>query len=334
MSISPHQNGACCTSRLIVVLALAALLAACSGDSRPPATAGRPAVVLGFIPVATDGPWSEAFNRSVITAATESNIELRLIDVHRRQENQIEGLRSLITQRVDIIALTPAVETGWDTVLREVRAAGIPVILLDRTIEVSDDSLYVSVIGSDFDEQGRRAARWLIANTGDLSGEIDVVELQGTIGSAPANGRKRGFAEVIGADPRFRIIRSQAADFSREGGKLIMERFLQAEGDRIRVMFAHNDNMAFGGIEAIENAGLKPGSDILVVSIDGSREALEAMVAGKLNVSVECSPILGPVLMTAVRDLAAGRSIPRRIVTQEAVFSRETAARDLPNRPY
>jgi len=320
--------------RIRLVVALAALLTACSGDPQPPGANARHGIVLGFLPVATDGPWSEAFNKSVIAAAADAHVTLRLIDVHRRQENQIDALRALIAERVDYIALTPAVETGWDTVLREVRAAGIPVILLDRTIEVGDDSLYVSVIGSDFDEQGRRAARWLIAHAPDVPGEIDIVELQGTIGSAPANGRKRGFADAISADPRFRIIRSQAADFSREGGKLIMERFLQAEGNRIRVLFAHNDNMAIGGIEAIENAGFKPGSDILVVSIDGSREALEAMIAGRLNVSVECSPMLGPVLMTAVRDLAAGRPIPRRIVTQEAVFSSETAARDLPNRPY
>jgi len=320
--------------RLAFVLALAALLAACSGDAPSPAGETRPGIVLGFIPVATDGPWSEAYNLSVRTAAQEANITLRLIDVHRRQENQIDGLRSLIAQRVDYIALTPAVETGWDTVLREVRDAGIPVILLDRSIEVSDDTLYVSLIGSDFVEQGRRAARWLVANSGRLQGEIDVVELQGTVGSAPSNGRKRGFAEVIAEDPRFRIIRSQAADFSREGGKLIMERFLQAEGNRIRVLFAHNDNMALGGIEAIENAGFKPGSDILVVSVDGSREALEAMIAGKLNVSVECSPLLGPPLMAAVRELASGRPIPRRLVTEESVFSAETAAQALPLRPY
>ncbi len=318
----------------VALLAMPWLLAACSESSQPAAKAAGDSLVLGFSQNATDGPWSEANTRSITAAAQEAGVKLQLLDGRRSQQNQIEALRIFIRQRVDVIALTPAVETGWETVLREVRAARIPVILIDRSVEVSDDSLYVALIGSDFVEQGRRAARWLLDNTRDMPGEINIVELQGTVGSAPANGRKQGFAEVITADSRYRIIRSQAGDFSREGGKLIMERFLQTESGRIRVLFAHNDNMALGAIEAIEAAGFKPGSDILVISIDGSREAFEAMIAGKLNVTVECNPLLGPELMGVVRDVAAGRPVPRRVVTQESVFPRESAARELPNRRY
>ena len=218
--------------------------------------------------------------------------------------------------------------------LREIRSAGIPVILMDRTIEVIDDSLYVSLIGSDFVEEGRRAARWLLEHTRDVPGEIDIVELQGTVGSAPANDRKQGFAEVIAADRRYRIIRSQSADFDRARAREVMAEFLQLEGRRIRVLFAHSDTMALGAIEAIEAAGFKPGSEILVISIEGSRKALEAIVAGKLNVTVECSPLLGPQLMTVVKDLAAGKPVPRRVITQESVFTRENAAVELPNRAY
>jgi simple sugar transport system substrate-binding protein len=224
-------------------------------------------------------------------------------------------------------------------VLREAKTAGIPVILTDRAVEVSDASLYLSLIGSDFVEEGRKAGRWLLDyySNGEgkaVQGNINVVELQGTVGSAPANDRKKGFAEIINAEPRFKIIRSQTGDFTRAKGKEVMEAFLKAEGKKINVLFAHNDDMAIGAIQAIEEAGLKPGTDIIIISIDGVKGAFEAMVAGKLNVTVECSPLLGPQLMAAVKDVVAGKQIPRRIVTEESVFPRETAAQVLPTRKY
>ena len=141
-------------------------------------------------------------------------------------------------------------------------------------------------------------------------------------------------AEVIAADPRYKIIRSQTGDFTRAKGKEVMEAFLKAEGRNINVLFAHNDDMAIGAIQAIEEAGLKPGSDIIIVSIDGVKGAFEAMIAGKLNVTVECSPLLGPQLMAAVKDVVAGKALPKRIVTEESVFPKEVAAQELPNRKY
>jgi simple sugar transport system substrate-binding protein len=239
-----------------------------------------------------------------------------------------------VKQRVDVIAFSPVVQNGYEVVLREIRLAGIPVILMDRSIEISDDSLYVSLVGSDLVEEGRRAGRWLLENTRDLPGEVGIVELQGSVGSAPANDRKQGFSEVIAADQRYRIIRSASGDFQQTRARELMTEFLKAEGRRIRVMFAHSDTMALGGIEAIEAAGLKPGRDILVISTEGSRKGLEAIVAGKINASVECSPLLGPQVMAVTRDLAAGKQVPRRVITQEAVFTRENAAAELPNRAY
>jgi len=233
-----------------------------------------------------------------------------------------------------VIAFSPVVETGWEGVLREIQTAGIPVVLLDRTIEISDDSLVASLIGSDFVEEGRRAGRWLLEHTRDVRGEIDIVELQGSVGSAPANDRKQGFAEIISPNPRYRIIRSRSADFDRARAREIMAEFLRAEGRRIRVLFAHSDTMALGGIEAIEAAGFKPGTDILVISIEGNRKALEAIVAGKLNVTVECSPLLGPQLMAVVKEAAARKPVPRRVITQEKMFTRENAALELPDRAY
>src|SRR5262245_52746605 len=316
------------------VLALAAMLlgfASLQGCSKnAPTAGGAPAggdkpIVLGFSQIGAESEWRTANTNSIKSAAEAAGIKLKFSDAQQKQENQIKALRSFIAQRVDVIAFSPVVETGWETVLREAKTAGIPVILTDRAVDVTDDSLYVSLIGSDFVEEGRRAGKWLTEYyaTGagkDVKGDVNIVELQGTVGSAPANDRKKGFAEIISADPRFKVIRSQTGDFTRAKGKEVMEAFLKAEGKKINVLFAHNDDMAIGAIQAIEEAGLKPGQDITIISIDGVKGAFEAMIAGKLNVSVECSPLLGPQLMAAAKDVAAGKSIPRRIVTEEGVF--------------
>lgn len=310
-------------------------LLACSGGADKAATPGaEKPIVLGFSQIGAESEWRTANTTSVKSAAQEAGITLRFSDAQQKQENQIKALRSFIAQRVDMIAFSPVVETGWETVLREAKAANIPVLLTDRAVEVSDDSLYVSLIGSDFVEEGRKAGRWLLETWKEKPGEVHIVELQGTVGSAPANDRKKGFAEIIAADPRFRIIRSQTGDFTRAKGKEVMEAFLKAEGRKINVLFAHNDDMAIGAIQAIEEAGLKPGVDISIISIDGVKGAFEAMIAGKLNVTVECSPLLGPQLMAAVKDVVAGKPIPKRIVTEESVFPMETAAEVFPSRKY
>jgi len=279
--------------RMMLTAATAALFVACSGGGSKPASGSDP-IVLGFSQIGAESEWRTANTTSIQSAAPEAGITLRFSDAQQKQENQIKALRSFIAQRVDVIAFSPVVETGWETVLREAKAAKIPVILTDRAVQVSDDSLYLSLIGSDFVEEGRKAGRWLLENTKEVQGDINIVELQGTVGSAPANDRKKGFAEIIAADPRYKIIRSQTGDFTRAKGKEVMEAFLKAEGKKINVLFAHNDDMAIGAIQAIEEAGLKPGTDITIISIDGVKGAFEAMIAGKLNVTVECSPLLGP----------------------------------------
>jgi galactofuranose transport system substrate-binding protein len=322
--------------RILALTIVTAMLAACSGGSKTEgSTSGAPkAVVLGFSQIGAESEWRTANTLSIQSAAKEAGVDLRFSDAQQKQENQIKALRSFIAQRVDVIAFSPVVETGWETVLREAKAAKIPVILTDRAVDVSDETLFVSLIGSDFVEEGRKAGRWLLEHTKDTKGDVNIVELQGTVGSAPANDRKKGFAEIIGADPRYKIIRSQTGDFTRAKGKEVMEAFLKAEGKKINVLFAHNDDMAIGAIQAIEEAGLKPGEDITIISIDGVKGAFEAMIAGKLNVSVECSPLLGPQLMAAAKDVAAGKTIPRRIVTEESVFPKEIAAQEFPNRKY
>ncbi len=319
------------TSRRQVIAALGAVpvVAAWPGLAR-----AQGKIVLGFSQIGAESEWRTANSESIKSAAKEAGIELKFSDAQQKQENQIKAIRSFIAQKVDVIAFSPVVESGWGTVLREAKAAKIPVILSDRAVNEKDDSLWVSFMGSDFVEEGRRAGRWLLENMKGKTGDVNIVELQGTVGSAPAIDRKKGFEEIIKADPRFKIIRSQTGDFTRAKGKEVMEAFLKAEGKKINVLYAHNDDMAIGAIQAIEEAGMKPAKDITIISIDAVKGAFEAMMAGKLNVSVECSPLLGPQLMQAVKDLKAGKTLPRRIVTEEGIFPMEVAAKEFPKRKY
>jgi simple sugar transport system substrate-binding protein len=299
-----------------------------------PAAFAQGKIVLGFSQVGAESEWRTANTESIKSSAKDAGIELKFSDAQQKQENQIKAIRAFIAQKVDVIAFSPVVASGWGTVLREAKAAKIPVILSDRAVDEKDDSLWVSFMGSDFVEEGRRAGKWLVEKTKGSNDPVNIVELQGTVGSAPAIDRKKGFEEIIKADPKFKIIRSQTGDFTRAKGKEVMEAFLKAEGKKINVLFAHNDDMAIGAIQAIEEAGMKPAKDITIVSIDAVKGAFEAMIAGKLNVSVECSPLLGPQLMQAVKDLKAGKTLPKRIVTQEGVFPMEVAAKEFPSRKY
>jgi simple sugar transport system substrate-binding protein len=299
-----------------------------------PAAFAQGKIVLGFSQVGAESEWRTANTESIKSSAKDAGIELKFSDAQQKQENQIKAIRAFIAQKVDVIAFSPVVASGWGTVLREAKAAKIPVILSDRAVDEKDDSLWVSFMGSDFVEEGRRAGKWLVEKMKGTTTPVNIVELQGTVGSAPAIDRKKGFEEIIKADPKFKIIRSQTGDFTRAKGKEVMEAFLKAEGKKINVLYAHNDDMAIGAIQAIEEAGLKPAKDITIISIDAVKGAFEAMIAGKLNVSVECSPLLGPQLMQAVKDLKAGKTLAKRIVTEEGVFPMEVAAKEFPNRKY
>jgi ABC-type sugar transport system substrate-binding protein len=313
---------------------LTTMAAAALAGTLPLRVFAQKKIVLGFAQVGAESEWRTANTESIKSAAADAGIDLKFSDAQQKQENQIKAIRSYIAQKVDVIGFSPVVETGWETVLQEAKAAKIPVILTDRSVSVKDDTLYVTFMGSDFVEEGHKAGRWLVENTKDNKGPINIVELQGTVGSAPAIDRKKGFEDIIKEDPKFKIIRSQTGDFTRAKGKEVMEAFLKAEGKKINVLFAHNDDMAIGAIQAIEEAGLKPGKDITIISIDGVKGAFEAMMAGKLNVSVECSPLLGPQLMAAAKDVVAGKTLPKRIVTKESIFPMEVAAKEFPNRKY
>ncbi|HEX8477746.1 MAG TPA: ABC transporter substrate-binding protein [Telluria sp.] len=318
------------TRRFILGMAAAAVAA----TATLPAWAAKP-LTIGFSQVGAESEWRTANTASIKDSAKKEGVNLKFADAQQKQENQVKAIRSFIAQKVDVIAFSPVVESGWETVLREAKAAKIPVILTDRAVNVTDKSLYVTFIGSDFVEEGRNAARWLVDYAAKNPGKTyNIVELQGTVGSAPAIDRKAGFAEIIKGKQGMNIIRSQTGDFTRAKGKEVMEAFLKAQGKDINVLYAHNDDMAIGAIQAIEEAGLKPGKDILVISIDGVKGAFEAMMAGKMNVTIECNPQLGPQLMQAARDVVAGKTLPKRITTVEGIFPAEVAAKEFPNRRY
>ena len=301
----------------------------------PAAAAFAAPITMGFSQVGAESEWRTANTASIKAAAKEAGVTLKFADAQQKQENQVKAIRSFIAQKVDVIAFSPVVESGWDTVLKEAKAAGIPVILTDRAVKVADTSLYVTFIGSDFVEEGRKAAKWLLERAAKTpNAALNIVELQGTVGSAPAIDRKKGFEEGIKANPKLQIIRSQSGEFTRAKGKEVMESFLKQRDKKIDVLFAHNDDMAIGAIQAIEEAGLKPGVDIVIISIDGVRGAFEAMKAGKLNVTVECNPLLGPQLMALAEDVVAKKPVEKRITVNEGVYPAEVAAKELPNRKY
>lgn len=290
-------------------------------------------IVLGFSQVGAESGWRTANTDSIKEAAAEAGFELKFSDAQQKQENQIKAIRSFIQQKVDVISFSPVVESGWDTVLQEAKNAGIPVILTDRAVDSEDTSLYVSFIGSDFVEEGRRAGQWLVEQFKDATEPVHIVELQGTTGSAPANDRKAGFEEMIQSNANLKIIASQTGNFTRAEGKEVMQSFLQAHAD-IDVLYAHNDDMGLGAIQAIEEAGLVPGKDIIIITVDAVKDGMQAAAEGKINFIVECNPLLGPQLMQAVSDLMAGKEIPKRIVTEEGTFTSEEAKAALPDRKY
>ena len=260
-------------------------------------------------------------------------IDFKFADAQQKQENQFKAMRSFIDMGVDVIGLAPVVETGCGTrCCTEAKDAGIPIILVDRMADVPED-LYATFIGSDFIEEGKNAADEMAKLIGD-GGEISV-QLEGTVGASAANDRKKGFEDQMAAEyPDIEIIASQTGDFTRAKGKEVMESFLKTYGSDIKGVYAHNDDMVLGAIEAIKEAGLKPGEDIKTVSCDGVKAIFEAMAAGEANVTIECNPLLGPVFFETAQKLANGETVEKWIKSEEGIFRQETAAEDIKTRVY
>jgi ABC-type sugar transport system substrate-binding protein len=287
-------------------------------------------LIVGFSQIGAESEWRTANTISIKSEAERLGVELRFSDAQQQQENQIKAIRSFIAQQVDVIGVSPVVETGWESVFQEAKEAGIPIILVDRRADVPED-LYVTLVGSDFVEEGRNAARVMV-DLLDSRGRI--VELVGTIDSAPANDRFIGFREVLKNYPEMKIIASKSGDFTVAKGREVMEEFLQTFGSDIDALYAHNDDMAIGAIKAIEAYGMKPGKDIKIVSVDAARVAFEAMIAGKLNATVECNPLLGPQFFDLALKVVNGEAVPKRIKSEESIFFPDDAAEVMETRIY
>ncbi len=329
-------------SMLIIVLIIIVYTAAC-GPLIPP-TSGylnletnqedRPKtyqdLVVGFSQIGAESDWRTGNTASIKEEAERLGVELIFSDAQQEQENQIKAIRTFIAQQVDVIGVSPVVETGWESVFQEAKDAGIPVIVVDRRAQVDED-LYAVRLGSDFVEEGRRAAHEMVRL---LDGKGNIMELVGTIDSAPANDRYLGFREVLEDYPEMNIIVSVSADFTRAKGKEVMEEYLLEYGEQIDGLFAHNDDMAIGAIQAIEEYGLAPGEDIKIVSIDAIRDAFQAMLDGKLNVTVECNPLLGPQFFIVALQVVNGEELPKFIPSIEGVYYPEDAGELISTRRY
>ena len=289
-------------------------------------------VSVGFAQTGSESGWRSANTESMKTAfSAENGFELTFNAADNDTAAQIAAVRDFINQGVDAIVIAPIVEDGWDDVLQEASDAGIPVVLEDRTVSASDD-LFASWVGLDCKKEGVTAGEWAAETFGDTATKM--VVLEGTTGSAPANDRAEGFNEAI-ADTGIETIDSQTGDFTRDGGKTVMEGFLQKYGvDGIDLVYAHNDDMALGAIEAIEAAGAEPGVDIQIVSIDAVKDGMQALVDGKINYIVECNPLLGELAAGLVKDVLAGKDVEKKVYVEDQSFTQEQAAEVIDDRLY
>lgn len=293
---------------------------------------GDEVVTVGFAQTGSESGWRSANTESMKEAfSTENGFDLVFNAADNDTAAQIAAVRDFINQGVDAIVIAPIVEDGWDDVLQEASDAGIPVILEDRTVTASED-LYASWVGLDFKKEGVTAGEWAAETFGDTPTKM--VVLEGTTGSAPANDRAAGFDEAIDGTA-IEKIDSQTGDFTRDGGKTVMEGFLQKYGvDGIDLVYAHNDDMALGAIEAIEAAGAEPGVDIQIVSIDAVKDGMQALVDGKINFIVECNPLLGELAAGLVTDVLAGEDVEKKYYVEDQSFTQEQAAEVIDSRPY
>ncbi|WP_181706526.1 galactofuranose ABC transporter, galactofuranose-binding protein YtfQ [Chthonobacter rhizosphaerae] len=290
-------------------------------------------LTVGFSQIGSESGWRAAETTVSKMEAEKRGIDLKIADAQQKQENQIKAIRSFIAQGVDAIFLAPVVATGWDSVLEEAKDADIPVVLLDRTIDTKDESLYLTAVTSDTVYEGKVAGEWLAKTVGDK--QCNIVELQGTVGSSPAINRKKGFDEAIAAHSNLKIIRSQTGDFTRTKGKEVMESFIKAEGGgkTICAVYAHNDDMQIGAIQAIKEAGLKPGTDILMVSIDAVPDIFKAMADGEANATVELTPnMAGPAFDAVMAYKKDGTVPPKWIQTESALYLPDTAKEEYERR--
>ncbi len=306
---------------LVLVLILLFGLSGCAGKQDP--AGDNASIVVGFSQLGAESSWRIANTASMEQAAKEAGYSLMMENANQKQEKQIDAIRSFIAYRVDVIVFSPIVETGWDNVLTEAKQAGIPVILMDRMIETQDDSLYTAYIGADFYAEGRRAGEYLVRKADETGADkLRIVEICGTTDSTPMRDRQRGFMDVIGQDDRFTVIDSVDGDFLRSKGEECMRELLAKYGaDGIDVIYSHNDSMTLGALDVLESLDDPAAKDMILITVDGEREAVDALKAGRINCVVQCTPHLGPDVMKLVGDLKDGKELSKVNHPDESAFT-------------
>lgn len=293
-------------------------------------------IKIGFAQVGAESDWRVANSQSMKdTFSKENGYELIFSDADQNQENQITAIREFIQKKVDYILLAPVTEVGWDTILQEAKDADIPVIIVDRMVDVSDDELYTTWIGTDALCEGRKGAEWLKAfasERGIAASDIHIADIQGTIESTAQIGRTKGLEEGIGKYG-WELVAQQTGDFTQEKGQQVMESMLQ-QHDNINVVYCENDNEAFGAIQAIEAAGKTVGSDIangqiMIISFDATHAGLQDVLDGKIECDVECNPLHGPRAEELIKKLEAGEKVEKLNYVDEEIFAKDDTVKSI-----
>ena len=312
--------------KMVTALLAVSMLAGLSAVNVMAADDGADTITVGFSQVGAESDWRTANTESMKSTFSEENgYELIFDDAQQKQENQLTAIRNFIQQEVDYIVLAPVTETGWDTVLQEAKDAGIPVIIVDRMVDVSDDSLYTAWVGSNFKLEGQKAMAWLDAYLeakGRGDEEINLVDIQGTIGASAQIGRTEGFDEAVEAHDNWTTLAQQSGEFTQAKGQEVMESMLK-QYKNINVVYCENDNEAFGAINAIEAAGKKvgPDGDILVMSFDTTKAGITDTLSGKIILNTECNPLHGPRVEEIIKKLEANEKVDKKAYVDEGIFA-------------
>lgn len=296
-------------------------------------------IVVGVSQLGSESGWRTAHTQSIQNALTkDAGYFLIFNNARQMQENQIKAIRSFISQRVDYIVFAPVIEDGWDTVLQEAKDAGIPVIIIDRMVNVEDDSLYTTWIGTDAREEGERAGRWLeryLRREKRQSEDINIVVLQGTMGSTAEIGRTKGFEDIASHHDNWHILQSATGDFTAAKGKEVMQEMLRNYPD-IDVLVSQNDDMTMGAVEAMQEAGVSFGEygKVKIISFDAIHDALEMVSEGMINVDIECNPVQGVYIDEIIGKLENGELVEKSYVVEENIFTKDNVAEFLDGRTY
>lgn len=296
--------------------------------------------VIGFSQVGSESDWRIANTRSMMeTFTNDKGYELIVQNAKQQQDNQLADVRGFVLEGVDLIIIAPTVETGWENVLKEVHDAGIPVIILDRSVAVWDSNLYLTNIGSDFLEQGRRAVEWLdkqFSESSDGQQTLKILHLQGTYGSTAQLMRTKALEEGVEEHKDWVLVSQLDGDFTEAKGYEVMSEYLSSNTD-FDVLYSENDNMTFGAMRALDEAGITygEGGQVRIITFDASREALQYCLDGKIDLCVECNPMSGPMVEDLIKDYRAGEDIPRQVYVEEAIFTKDDLTQEMVDiRPY